>query len=69
MTMLAMYPSKKIIKDCIGQPLNYQETSMFGAEYKRDGSFPVINRPSITGIGREWSAIVTMKDGLIAKVS
>ncbi len=68
--MLALYPSKKVLKENIGQRLKYRETSMFGSEYKSNGSFCVSNRPSITGIkGREFFAEVTMKDDLIAKVS
>ena len=67
--MLALYESKKQLKENIGQPLKYRETSMFGAEYKADGSFCVSNRPSITGIkGREFFATVTMANGLIAGV-
>ena len=27
------YPSKKVLKENIGKPLRYKETSMFGAEY------------------------------------
>lgn len=70
MTMIALYPSKKDLKENIGKPLNYQETSMFGAEYKANGSFAVCNRPSITDIkGREFFATVTMRSGLIEKVT
>lgn len=67
--MLALYPSKKVLKENIGQPLRYEETSMFGAEYKADGTFTVANRPHLTGLGREFFAQVTMKNGLIEKVS
>jgi hypothetical protein len=67
--MIALYPSKKDLKANIGQPLKYRETSMFGPEYKANGSFSVCNRPSITGIkGREFFATVTMANGRIAKV-
>lgn len=67
--MIALYPSKKDLKARIGQRLKYRETSIFGAEYKSNGSFCVSNRPSVTGIkGREFFARVTMKDDLIAKV-
>lgn len=70
MTMIALYASKKVLKECIGQPLKYRETSFFGPEYKDNGSFGVCNRPSITGIkGREFFATVTMAGGLISKVS
>lgn len=69
MTMIAIYPSKKVLKENIGQRLRYQETSMFGNEYRDNGVLTVANRPHITGIGREFFAQVTMKDGIITKVS
>ena len=68
MTLIAVYPSKKELKTKVGEPLRYIETSMFGEEYKPDGVLVVANRPHITGLGREFFAQVTMKDGLIAKV-
>lgn len=68
--LIALYASKKELKEAIGQDLKYQETSAFGKEYKADGKFAVCNRPSITGIkGREFFAEVTMAGGKIAKVS
>jgi hypothetical protein len=63
MTLIANYPSKKDCKANIGKPLRYIETSMFGPEYKPDGQLTVANRQ-----GREWFGIVTMVNGLIAKV-
>lgn len=67
--MLALYESKKALKASVGQHLKYEETSMFGPEYKHDGTFCVSNRPTITGIkGREFFAEVTMKNGRIASV-
>ena len=69
MTMIALYPSKKVLKEAVGQRLKYQETSMFGDEYKPNGVLTVANRPHITGMGREFFAQVTMKDGIIQKVS
>lgn len=66
--LIFVYPSKKVLKENIGKPLSYEETSMFGEEFRRDGKFTGANRPHITGIGREFFAQVTMKDGLIAKV-
>jgi hypothetical protein len=63
------YKSKKLLKESIGTSLKYIETSMFGEEYRRDGDLVGANRPHITGLGREFFAKVTMKDGLIAKVS
>jgi len=62
------YPSKKVLKENIGRPLNYIETSMFGAEYKTDGLLTGANRPHITGLGREFFANVMMENGLIKSV-
>jgi hypothetical protein len=62
------YPSKKEMKEQIGKPLRYIETSMFGPEYKDSGMLTGANRPHITGKGREFFANVTMRDGLIAGV-
>jgi hypothetical protein len=69
MTLIARYASKKLLKEAVGQRLKYEETSMFGAEYRDNGELTVCNRPHITGMGREFFAQVTMKDGLILKVS
>lgn len=62
------YPSKKELKACIGQKLKFQETSIFGPEYRPDGKLTGCNRPHITGHKREFFAQVTMSDGKIAKV-
>jgi hypothetical protein len=68
--LILLYKSKKELKGEIGKPLKYRETSIFGPEYKENGSFFGSNRPSITGIrGREFYAKVQMKDGKIEKVS
>jgi hypothetical protein len=69
MTLIATYPSKKACKESIGQRLLYIETSLFGAQYRDNGTLTVCNRPHITGIGREWFGQVTMREGLIAKVT
>lgn len=67
--MIVNYASKKELKANIGKPLNYTETSVFGPEYKSTGSFTGSNRPSITGIkGREFFAVIHMKDDIIVKV-
>ena len=68
MTIIFIYESKKLLKENIGKRLKYIETSMFGNEYRPDCMLTGANRPHITGIGREFFANVTMKDGLIAKV-
>lgn len=62
------YESKKVLKENIGKPLRYIETSMFGAEYRADGVLTGANRPHITGKGREFFANVTMQNGLIKSV-
>lgn len=62
------YESKKALKECIGQPLRYIETSIFGPEYIADGTLTGANRPHITHKGREFFAQVTMKNGLIERV-
>ena len=68
MTLVVKYPSKKVLKESIGQRLKYIETSLFGPEYKDNGTLTVANRPHITGIGREFFANVTMESGLIKGV-
>lgn len=71
MTMLVNYPSKRALKAEIGSELRYRETSVFGEEFRRDGSFSVAYRPSIWKHkegGREFFARVTTADGKIAKV-
>lgn len=71
MTMLVCYPSKKAMKECIGKPLKFRETSMFGEEYNSNGTLTVAYRPTIWKHhegGREFFARVTMEYGLIKKV-
>ena len=62
------YESKKVLKESIGKPLRYIETSIFGPEYRDNGTLTGANRPHITGKGREFFANVTMVDGLIKGV-
>jgi hypothetical protein len=64
--MGALYKTKKLLKESVGQPLRYRETSFFGPEYKSTGVFVVVG-PS--PLDRKWYAEVTMKDDLIEKVS
>lgn len=68
MTLVVKYPSKKVLKENVGNRLRYIETSMFGPEYKSNGVLVVANRPHITGQGREFFAQVTMENDLIVKV-
>lgn len=62
------YTSKKELKESIGKPLRYIETSIFGPEYRDNGILTGANRPHITGKGREFFANVTMANGLIVGV-
>lgn len=68
MTMVVLYKSKKELKEQVGNPLKYVETSLFGPEYSDNGMLTVCNRPHITGIGREFFAQVYMENGIILKV-
>ena len=66
--MIVHYASKRELKEAIGQPLRYTETSVFGPEYRKDGTFTVARRPHLQGGGREFFAEVTMSGGLIKGV-
>ena len=69
--MIFNYKSKKEMKENMGQPLLYTETSVFGDEYKSTGKIIGCNRPTLPqGTGtREFFASVTMLNGLIVKVA
>jgi hypothetical protein len=62
------YPSKKVMKECVGQKLKFFETSLFGEEYRPNGMLVGCNRPHITGHKREFFAQVKMENGVIAQV-
>ena len=64
--LVATYKTKKALKASVGQSLDYQETSIYGPEYKADGTFSVVGP---TMYKRNWFAEVTMADGRIAKVA
>lgn len=64
--MGANYKTKKALKESVGQPLNYIETSLFGTEYTDNGVFCVVGPDPYNN--RKWYARITMKDGLISKV-
>ena len=57
------YKTKKDLKQNIGKELNYSETSIFGEEYKKNGTFVGCDSK------RKFFAKVTMEDGLIKKVA
>ena len=62
------YPSKKVMKESIGRPLRYRETSMFGDEYAEGKTLTGCNRPHITGHKREFFANAVVRDGKLAEV-
>lgn len=61
------YKTKKQLKESVGKPLRYVETSMFGNEYKPDGENVVVGPDAYNA--RNWYATVTLKDGIIVKVT
>ena len=63
--LVARYVCKKDLKASIGRRLRYEETSMFGEEYKDNGKFCVVGPGAYD---RKWYAEVTMKAGLIERV-
>jgi hypothetical protein len=44
--LVFVYPSKKVLKESVGKRLNHIETSVFGAEYLRDGWLTGANQPA-----------------------
>ena len=62
------YPTKKVLKESIGKPLDYIETSIFGNEYEDNGNLVGCNRPHMTGHKREFFASIIMENGKIIKV-
>ena len=65
--MGAPYPTKKALKAAIGQELDYIETSLFGEEFRPNGSNTVVGPDPYTS--RKWYAVVVCKDGVIVKVT
>lgn len=64
--LAALYKTKKTLRENIGRPLKYSETSLFGCEFRDDGRLTVVGPSSYE---RKWYATVTMENGLIKKVS
>ena len=58
---------KKDLRQAVGQVFHPVETSFFGPEYKGDGQYAVVGPDAHTK--RDWYATVTVKDGLIVKVT
>lgn len=64
--LVANYPTKIELKGSIGQPLRYEETSIFSPEYDGDGRICVVG-PS--AYKRKWYAEIIMENNLIKKVT
>ena len=64
--LVATYKTKKDLKANIGRPLRYQETSIFGYEYRPNGKFCVVGPSPYV---RKWYAEIIMENDLIKKVS
>ena len=64
--LVATYKTKKLLKESVGKHLRYEETSMFGAEYKSTGQFAVVGSSAYK---RDWYATVTMENDIIKKVT
>lgn len=63
--IVAKYPNKKAIKAAIGKPLHYQETSMFGPEFKPDGDNTFVGPGAYN---RKFYGTVTCSAGVIVRV-
>lgn len=59
-------PTKKALKESIGEKFNPIETSLFGNEYKGDGIYCVVGPDPYTK--RNWFASVEVEGGDIIKV-
>jgi len=64
-SLLGLYPTKKALKETVGQPLRYEETSIARPEYQLNGTV-VVKGPHRDDL--KWAAEVTLKDGKIVKV-
>ena len=49
--LLFYYPSKKALKESIGSELKFEETSLFGVEFKSNGVLTGANYPHMTHAG------------------
>ena len=64
--LVANYKTKKQLKESLGKSLHFEETSMYGAEYRDTGKFAVVGPGAYN---RKWYAQVTMSQGLISRVT
>ena len=63
--LVATYPTKKKLKESIGERLLYIETRLIGAEYNSNGEVTVVGPGEYD---RKWYANVLIEDGIIKKV-
>jgi len=64
--MAALYPTKKALKEAVGKAFRYEETSMFGSEFKPNTMLTVVG-PS--PYNRKWYANVWCdENGIVTKV-
>lgn len=61
------YKTKKELKESVGKPLQFVETSAFGAEYRMNGKNTVVGPDAYRN--RKWFATVELQNGIIQKVS
>ena len=64
--LVATYKTKKQLKESVGKSLRFEETSMFGNEYRDTGKFAVVGPGAYD---RKWYAQVTMSQGIIDRVT
>lgn len=68
--MMSVYgcKTKKDLKAKVGTPGDelFQETSLFGPEYKGDGTYAIVGPSPYV---RKWYAQVTISNGKVSKVS
>lgn len=61
------YKSKKALREAeVGKEPKFLETSLFGAEYKGDGTYVIVGPCPYTK--RSWYAQVTVQGGVVTKV-
>lgn len=59
--------TKKELKTEINKPPKFRETSMFGAEYKGDGTYYIVGPDPYKS--RKWYAKIEVLNGVVSKVS
>lgn len=64
--LVATYRTKKNLREAVGTTFRYEETSLFGPEYRETGRFAVVGPGAYQ---RKWYAQVTVENNVIVKVS